>query len=107
MWGLVRLADLAGGSLPYPLQAAVSIRPDGAAELYTTTHRAPCVAHQLAGALRAGPCYAYLADDAEIYLIIAHCVAIVRRGEEESVRRAEELCKVFGVEAKDLLRPPA
>lgn len=111
MRGIVLRESLAGGALPMPMPATVVRRypylldgrtPVEVIELAVTHERALAVAMQLAQALLPERFYAHLLDDMRMYVCFPNCLVVVHRGDEASIRQAQEIGARFGIPARQM-----
>ena len=111
MRGIVLKQSLIGGELPMPLSATVVRRypylldgrtPVEVIELVVTRERTLAVAMQLAQALVPERFYAHLVDDTRMYVCFPNCVVQVQRGDEGSVRQAQDIGTRFGIPVRQM-----
>jgi hypothetical protein len=109
--GVVLRESLVDGALPMPMPATVVRRypylldgrtPVEVIELAVTRDRALAVAMQLAQALLPERFYAHLVDDVCMYVCLPNCLVFVRRGDDNSVRRAQEIGAHFDIPARQM-----
>jgi hypothetical protein len=109
--GILLREGLVGGAVPMPMPATVVRRyphlldgrtPVEVIELAVTRDRALAVAMQLAQALLPERFYAHLVDDTRMYVCFPNCLVVVRRGDDGSVRQAQEIGARFGIPARQM-----
>jgi hypothetical protein len=111
MRGIVLRESLVNGALPMPMPATVVRRypylldgrtPVEVIELAVTQRHALVVAMQFAEALLPEGFYSHLLDDTRMYVCFPHCLVLVRRGDEASVRQAQEIGARFGIPVRQM-----
>jgi hypothetical protein len=109
--GIVLRESLTGGQLPMPMQATVTRRypyllggelPVEVIELVVSRDRALTVAMQLAEALLPQRFYAHLLDDTRMYVAFPGCIALICRGDEASVRRAQDIGQRYEIPTRQM-----
>jgi hypothetical protein len=111
MHGIVLRESLIGTALPMPMPATVVRRypylldgrtPVEVIELAVTRDRTLAVAMQLAQALLPERFYAHLVDETCMYVCFPNCLVLVRRGDDGSVRLAQEIGTRFNIPARQM-----
>jgi hypothetical protein len=109
--GIVLRESLVDGVLPMPMSATVVRRyphlldgrtPVEVIELAVTRDRTLAVAMQLAQALLPERFYAHLVDDTRMYVCFPNCLVVVHRGDDDSIRQAQEIGARFGIPARQM-----
>ena len=109
--GIVLRESLVDAVLPMPMPATLVRRypylldgrtPVEVIELAVTRDRTLSVAIQLTQALLREGFYAHLVDDTRMYVCFPDCLVVVHRGDDNSVRQAQEIGARFGIPARQM-----